>query len=290
MRTDEATDAAVAAATEQGLSVSGARVLRVGENGVVVFPAAGALARIVRGRDAVERVAAELRTADWLQSRGVPIARPMVPVPVVVDRFVVSFWEYLADGRPADLVTLAHCLRKLHSIPMPVDNLLPKVDPFNGFEDRLALGDALRAEDREFLGEFRSRLADQWSRASFTLGLAVVHGDAHMDNLLQNPEGRVAFIDLETVAVGPPEWDLTLTALYHECGWFSLDQYRQFADAYGYDVRTGSAWPILRGVRMLRMTTWLAQSAGDYPERERQLRHRLASLRDGTAPAGWTGF
>lgn len=37
-----------------------------------------------------------------------------------------------------------------------------------------------------------------------------------------------------------PEWDLTLTALYYECGWFSLDQYAGFADAYGFDVRTSA--------------------------------------------------
>ena len=81
-------------------------------------------------------------------------------------------------------------------------------------------------------------LAEQWNQTAFELGEAVVHGDAHMDNLLQSPGGRIAFVDLETVAVGPPEWDLTLTALYYECGWFS----------------------------------------------------RIATLRDGTAPSGWTGF
>jgi hypothetical protein len=92
------------------------------------------------------------------------------------------------------------------------------------------------------------------------------------------------------MCLGPFEWDLTLTALYHECGWFTAEQYRQFADAYGYDVRRSASWPLLRGIRMLRMVTWLGQSAADDLERERQLRFRLKTLRAGTAPAGWNGY
>ncbi|GAA4736690.1 phosphotransferase family protein [Phytohabitans rumicis] len=158
------------------------------------------------------------------------------------------------------------------------------------FDARLAGGVTLSATDRTFLTAYREHLATQWDRARFELGEAVLHGDAHMDNLLRTADGRLVFVDLETVAIGPPEWDLTLTALYHECGWFSADEYGGFVDAYGYDVRTSGAWSVLRGIRMLRMTTWLAQSAADHPEREVQLRHRIATLRDGTAPEGWTGF
>jgi hypothetical protein len=290
MRADEAVDSAVEAAAPYGLATDGAYALRVGENGVVVLPAAGVLARVVRGQNALDHVGHELSVADWLLSRDVPVARPVVSAPVAVDGYVVSFWEYLADGRPADLVILARCLKRLHAVPLPAESPLSAVDPFSRFEERLAAGSALSTADIAFLGGLRDRLAEQWNQAAFELGEAVVHGDAHMNNLLQSPGGRIAFVDLETVAVGPPEWDLTLTALYYECGWFSLDRYVDFVDAYGYDVRTSAAWPVLRGIRMLRMTTWLAQSAGNYPEREQQLRHRIATQRDGTAPSGWTGF
>lgn len=58
-----------------------------------------------------------------------------------------------------------------------------------------------------------------------------------------------------TTTLGQPEWDLTLTAVHHECGWHPLCDYAAFVNAYGYDVRTAPAWPVLKAIRMLRMTT-----------------------------------
>jgi aminoglycoside phosphotransferase (APT) family kinase protein len=201
----------------------------------------------------------------------------------------VALWEYLRGAEPADLATLARCLRSLHAIAIPEHPVLPRVEPFARFDARLASARSLTAEDRTILTGVRDRLAEQWQEASPRLRTSVIHGDAHMENLLISV-GRLAFVDLEHVAVGPPEWDLTLTAVYYECGWFSAEQYESFASEYGFDVRTIASWPVLRGIRMLRMTTWLAQTAADYPDRQAQLRHRIASLKDGTAPAGWTGF
>ena len=108
-----------AAAAQYGIAPDGAYALRVGENGVVVLPAAEVLARVVRGQTALDHVRNELSVADWLLSRDVPVARPVVTAPVLVNGYVVSFWEFFADGRPADLVTLARCLRQLHAIPVP---------------------------------------------------------------------------------------------------------------------------------------------------------------------------
>lgn len=215
--------------------------------------------------------------------------RPVRPVPVVVGHYVVSLWEYLSDARAADLAILAECLRLLHGVPRPV-GLLPRLSPFARFDDQLNGGAALGAGDRAFLRELRDRLAVQWEQSTFVLGETVLHGDAHMENLLVAADGRRAFVDLETVCVGPPEWDLTLSALYYECGWFTEHEYARFAETYGYDVRQGSAWPVLRQIRMLRMTLWLAQSADNDVQRRRQLTHRLSTLRDGSAPSGWTGF
>ncbi|WP_368052531.1 phosphotransferase family protein [Micromonospora sp. HUAS LYJ1] len=144
--------------------------------------------------------------------------------------------------------------------------------------------------DRTFLREQREHLAAQWEQTTFALGETVLHGDAHMENLLMTSGGRWAFVDPEAVRVGPPEWDPTLSALYYECGWFTEHGYATSAETYGYDVRLGSAWPALRQIRMLRMTLWLAQSADTDAQRQRQLTHRLITLRDGSAPAGWTGF
>ncbi|MFV2104992.1 phosphotransferase, partial [Micromonospora sp. LOL_024] len=40
-----------------------------------------------------------------------------------------------------------------------------------------------------------------WATTKFMLGEAVLHGDAHMENLLVTADGREAFVDLETVCI-----------------------------------------------------------------------------------------
>jgi hypothetical protein len=127
---------------------------------------------------------------------------------------VVVFWEYLEDAKPADLVTLAHCLRQLHAVAVPTGTILRPVNPFGRFEERLAAAAVLSPDDKQFLTGYRDELANQWPLLSLDLPTCVVHGDAHMENLLRTASGHVAFVDLESVAIGHPEWDLTLTALY----------------------------------------------------------------------------
>ncbi len=288
MHIDDAVRATQQAAELQHLNFAGAKALRVGENGVVALPDAGLLARVIAGAGSLHRVEREVMVASWLISEGIPVVTPFGR-PMVVGDLVVAFWEYLQDANSADLPTLARFLRQLHRLRAPAGLLAP-VEPFERFDARLTTAPVLTGPDRDLLSGLRDDLTAGWQKSTFELGIATVHGDAHMDNLLQTQSGRVAAIDLETVAEGPAEWDLTLTALYFECGWFTRAQYDEFAEAYGYDVRSASAWPVLRSIRMVRMVTWLAQSAADNPDRLAQLRHRLGTLRDGTAPTGWSGY
>ncbi|MFI7650916.1 phosphotransferase enzyme family protein [Micromonospora sp. NPDC049460] len=289
MHAEEAIDAATSAAIGAGVPAHDATVMRIGENGVVLLPGARVLARVAPRAAKGSDPRREIEVAAWLASQQVPVVHPARPEPIIVGQYVVSLWEYLPDSRPADVVVLAECLRRLHGIPIP-KNFLPYLSPFDKFDERLEAGTNIDTGDRLFLRQLRDELSARWATAEFALGEAVLHGDAHMENLLVTASGREAFVDLETVCIGPPEWDLTLTALYYECGWFSEKEYIAFAQAYGLDVRLSPSWSILRLIRMLRMTLWLAQSADIDPQRQRQLRHRIDTLRDGTAPAGWTGY
>ncbi|MEV5692569.1 phosphotransferase enzyme family protein [Micromonospora globbae] len=289
MHAQEAIGAVTSAVAGAGLPAHDAAVVRLGENGVVLLPSAGVLARVVPRVAKDSDPGHEIRIAAWLASQQVPVAHPARPEPIIVGQYVVTLWEYLRESQPADLVTLAECLRRLHAVPVPT-KLLPGLSPFDKFDERLATGVGLNISDRTFLRQLRDELSVLWTTSGFALGEAVLHGDAHMENLLVASDGRQAFVDLETVCIGPPEWDLTLTALYYECGWFSAREYVEFAQTYGFDVRRSPSWPVLRMIRMLRMTLWLAQSTDDDPQRQRQLRHRIDTLRDGTAPAGWTGY
>lgn len=282
--------AAEVAARAAGMSSAGMRLVRVGENVILLLPDVPAVARVASSVALLDSVRRELRVASWLAEVGVPAVRSLVAEPFVDAGLVVSFWEYLPEVEATDVVTLAGFLRRLHAVPVPRDLPLGPVRPFVRVADRIESAAALTEVDRQLLRGMHAELVASWERARFEMAPAVVHGDAHHENLVRAGDGRIVFVDLERVGIGQPEWDLTLTATYHECGWYSATDYAAFIDAYGYDVRTAPAWPLLRAIRMLRMVTWLgAVTAGD-PVRTEQLRFRLATLRDGTAPAGWDGF
>ncbi|MFV2115806.1 hypothetical protein ACFHW0_26200 [Micromonospora sp. LOL_025] len=135
MREEEAIDAVKLAAIGAGLPAHDASVVRVGENGVVLLPSAGVLARVVPRAAKGSDPRREIDIAAWFASRQVPVVHPARPEPLIVGQYVVSLWEYLADSRPADLVTLAKCLRRLHAVAIP-EKSLPILSPFDRFEER----------------------------------------------------------------------------------------------------------------------------------------------------------
>ena len=76
MQSDEAIRAAEQAAELRQLDFTGAKPLRIGENGVITLPAAGLLARVIAGADSLHRVEREITVASWLAAEGIPIAEP----------------------------------------------------------------------------------------------------------------------------------------------------------------------------------------------------------------------
>lgn len=288
--TKAARRATEAAARAAGISSTGMRLVRVGENVILLLPDVPAVARVASGVGLLGSVQRELRVANWLADVGVPAVRALVAEPFVDAGQVVSFWEYLPQVEATDVVTLARFLRRLHAVPVPGELSLGPVRPFVRIADRIESAAALTESDRRLLRGMHAELVVSWERARFEMAPAVVHGDAHHENLVRAGDGRIVFLDLERVGIGQPEWDLTLTATYHECEWYSATDYAAFVDAYGYDLRAAPAWPLLRAIRILRMVTWLGAVAADNPGRTKQLQFRLATLRDGTAPAGWDGF
>src|SRR2546421_206999 len=94
---------------------------------------------------------------------------------------------------------------------------------------RIESARGIAEDDRDFL---RWRLADLRSRfraAEFVLGAAVLHGDAHDGNVMRDGNGNVVIFDLENVAIGPPEWDLSLVATYHDSlAWWSAEEYAAY--------------------------------------------------------------
>jgi aminoglycoside phosphotransferase (APT) family kinase protein len=117
----------------------------------------------------------------------------------------------------------------------------------------------------------------------------VIHGDARTGNIVETADGRVVMLDLERCSVGPPEWDLVSTAVkYMTYGYITELEYQTFVGAYGTDVTAWDGFTVLRDLRELRMTSFVAQQAATQPRYEREASFRIACLRGLHGPRPWT--
>ena len=97
-------------------------------------------------------------------------------------------------------------------------------------------------------------------------------------------------LDFDAVAIGPREWDLMPTAIAVDRYGLPEEQYQEFAETYGFDVRAWEGYPVLRGVRELTMTTWIMQNIGESKAVADEFALRVTSLREGDAKRGWHFF
>ncbi|WP_396229821.1 phosphotransferase enzyme family protein, partial [Frankia sp. CpI1-P] len=219
-----------------GLSDEDATLIRLGENALYRLSVVPVVVRIARKGywdDAVK----EVRVAQWFAETNYPAVRLYdLPQPVEVAGHPVTFW-YLIDGRDGtesegDVAHLGFLLRRLHHLDAPATFRLPHENILGRVEGRIANAPTLAA-DREFLLDRCRRIRAELSDLVFPLPPGPTHGDAHVGNIMINGRGPI-LIDLERVAWGQPEWDLSMTATeYRTAGWWSDAEYASFVDAYG---------------------------------------------------------
>lgn len=123
----------------------------------------------------------------------------------------VTFWDYVEDtagGGPSSR-SVAVALHALHR------DLLTVVESVGGRTFEEQLGDPMRAlQDSTYApllaDEDRVRLLDALVRAAReapSWPRVPIHGSPHRMNILERA-GSPVFIDLETIQLGPVEWDL----------------------------------------------------------------------------------
>jgi Ser/Thr protein kinase RdoA (MazF antagonist) len=274
-----------------GLDDDGAELIRLGENVIFGLKSAPVVVRIARSVRQEPRVERELCVARWLTESDVPGIRVLdgVDQPVVVDGYPVSFWRRVTGGEPepvyADLAELLAEFHALGDCPCP----LPAFEPFPMSRSRLAEATGIDPEDREFLVSRCAELAEEFSKLEFALPAGPVHGDAWIGNLLTD-DGRVVLADFESAMVGPREWDLLPTAVAVERYGLAEEEYRAFAEAYGFDVRAWVGYPVLREIRQINMTTWIMQNTDQSPDIAAEFRLRVGSLRERDFDRPWNLF
>jgi hypothetical protein len=304
----EVDEALAAVCRQAGIAPAGARLIRYTMNAVYRIDAAAVVIRMAPGPGAQELVDRVVRVAAAFQDYGLPTTRLASDIqqPIHANGWAASVWQLLPQPQehrfqPRDL---AEPLRLIHQLPTSGVEL-PRWDPVNKARRRLAQLDVLGKEDDslrrwadEQVGvplatitrELRYRCDDlglrldqtRWSRPS-----SVIHGDAHTGNLLLNRAGRSVLGDLDSVAIGPPEWDLTPAA--HGTLRFGDDprRYSDFVDAYGVDVTTVPAWPTLCAVRDLQLATSVMANLPGRPDVAAELAHRIRTTLTGDMTARW---
>ncbi|WP_053648607.1 aminoglycoside phosphotransferase family protein [Streptomyces sp. XY431] len=273
-----------------GLSAAGAEPIRIGENALWRLPL-GIVARISRpGQSAA--AGRELAVARWLRDCGVPAVRPLEHLrePVEVDNNPVTFWHELPQHRPGTAADIAPLLRRVHELAIP-DFPLGRLDPFVRLAARIDGAATLDDTQRQWLRDRLAELQAAWLSLPPGLPASVIHGDAWGGNVAVTPT-TTYLLDFERTSLGPPEWDLTATAVgYGTFGTVSDSEYTAFCEAYGADVMTWDGYPVLRSIRELRVTCFALQHAAADPARHRAEAHyRLSCLQgqNGPRPWGWT--
>ncbi|WFF08774.1 aminoglycoside phosphotransferase family protein [Micromonospora sp. WMMD1076] len=268
-----------------------ARLLRLTNNAVFALPDSGLVIRIARTHRLRDRVTKVVQLARWFAELDAPTIRlaPGVAQPVAVGDLAASVWAYVPPTRPTPTVDdLGSALRRFHALGSPPFSLATW-DPIGDARRRLADADGLSAEDHDYLMTWCDRLEPQVAELNQGSSHSLIHGDAHVGNLLRNASGGILLCDFDATCLGPWQVDLAAVAV-GEARFGKTGAHRALAEAYGYDVTSDRDWPLLREARELKMiaaaTPLLAGSASVAAE----FANRLKSVTRSDHGLRWTPY
>ncbi len=117
----------------------------------------------------------------------------------------------------------------------------------------------------------------------------LVHGDAHVGNLLRDSERRVLLCDFDATCVGP--WEVDLVAVpVGEIRFGRSGVHQRLAAAYGYDITASPNWPLLREARELKMVVAAVPLMASSPAAANEFAVRLGTIQRGDTTGRWTPF
>jgi len=207
--------AAVAVARAHGLRVTEPRVLRERLNVLVhlrptpvLARVAGTIADVRKGDEWLRR---ELGVAAALAAAGAPAVAPsaeLPPGPHRHDGHTLTFWTYVpGTGEPVDPAAAGAALRDCHAALHDLGGSLPVLGHLTEAEALLARLAAEGALDHATADRLHERIEETSSLLrTLRAPVQVLHGDAHLGNVLGTPRGPL-WNDWEDTCLGPVHWD-----------------------------------------------------------------------------------
>ncbi|MBB3049574.1 aminoglycoside phosphotransferase (APT) family kinase protein [Prauserella isguenensis] len=280
-----------------GADPRGATLLRFTNNAVYALADRPLVVRIVGTPALRHRAPKVVRLARHLQRLGVPAVRLAAGVdqPVRVGEHLATVWDRVPDaGGHATPGELAELLRELHAAGIPDDGFpddgAGAWAPLDDVRARVAAGsDELTAADRGFLLDRCDELEAKADDLEFPLARTLIHGDAHVGNVIVGPE-RPVLCDFDSACHGPPEWDLVPAAVGRERFGDPPSRYAELADRYGFDVTAWDGFEVLRDMRELKLATSVLPTADRAPGVRREAHRRIADLKAGNLHHRWTRY
>ncbi|WP_322777822.1 aminoglycoside phosphotransferase family protein [Frankia sp. Cas4] len=197
--------------------------------------------------------------------------------------------ERVVNGDPPAASDLAVVLQRIHALPQP-DTALPPWDPLDDVRRRLADAEGLTDADLAFLRRMADRLQAALEGVTYDLPAGIVHGDAHLGNLIRCHDGRVVMCDFDSACYGPTEWDLIPVAVGQLRFGYPPEQHAVLASEYGFDVTRWSGFEVLRALRELKLVTSVVPILASNPRVAAQFAVRLASLRYADESVRWLPY
>jgi hypothetical protein len=96
--------------------------------------------------------------------------------------------------------------------------------------------------------------------------------------------------DLDSMCMGPVEWDLIPELVGHRRYHRPADQYQRLVDGYGFDPRTWQGHRVLCELREYLVLTSVLPVLGSSAGIADEFRLRLDAMRRGDTTAVWTPF
>ncbi len=247
--------------------------------------------RITRSHGLRQRGGKVAALGGWFAAVQAPTIRLGADIgqPIEEDGLLATIWTYLPPRTPAPTVDeLGRLLNDFHRLGVP-PIALPAWDPVGDARARLADAEALGERDKEFLLQWCDSLAHRLDKASNADTPVLVHGDAHLGNVLRRHDGQPVLCDFDATCLGP--WQVDLTAVpVGEVRFKRSSGHRELARAYGRDVTVDQHWPLFREARELKMVVAAVPLLASAPGVALEFITRLRSVQQNDGDARWTPF